>query len=284
MIPAVDAIETGPHIAGQPLLEVRNLTVRFGDAVAVDGLSFVIGAGETLGLVGESGSGKSATSLAVLRLLPTKARVSGQILFRGTDLLTLPEGAMRRRRGREIAMIFQEPMTALNPVMPVGEQVAEAVRAHDAALSRRQARERAVAALDEVALPRPAERYGDFPHQFSGGQRQRILIAMAVVNKPALLIADEPTTALDVTVQAQILKLLRGLREKHGLAMLFISHDLAVTAQVADRTAVLQRGRVVEENTTAELFRAPQQLYTQRLLLAAPTMRTDRSRPLATVS
>ena len=267
----------------EPLLEVRDLSVRFGDAVAVEEVSFSLGAGETLGLVGESGSGKSVTSLGVLRLLAPGARVSGKILFRGVDLLGLPEREMRGRRGREIAMIFQEPMTALNPVMPVGEQIAEAVRAHHASLPRTEVRDRVIEALDEVALPSPAARYGDYPHQFSGGQRQRILIAMAVVNKPALLIADEPTTALDVTVQAQILKLLRGLRERHGLSMLFISHDLAVTAQVADRVAVMQHGRVVEENATAELFRAPVHPYTQRLLLAAPTMRTDRTRPLALV-
>ncbi len=266
-----------------PLLEVRGLTVRFGETVAVDGVSFALRAGETLGLVGESGSGKSVTSLAVLRLLGAGARVEGSIRFRGEDLLALPEVAMRRRRGREIAMVFQEPMTALNPVMPVGEQIAEAVRAHHPKLRRAEVRARVLAALEEVALPEPLRRYGDYPHQFSGGQRQRILIAMAVVNKPALLIADEPTTALDVTVQAQILLLLRRLREVHGLAMLFISHDLAVTAQVADRVAVMRQGRVLEENATAELFRAPREEYTQRLLRAAPTMRTDRSKPLATL-
>ncbi len=264
------------------LLEVRDLRVRFGSVVAVDGVSFAVRAGETLGLVGESGSGKSVTSLAVMRLL-AGASVEGAVLFQGRDLLTLPEKAIRQMRGRELAMVFQEPMTALNPVMAVGEQVAEAVRAHEPGLGRAEVRERVLAALDEVALPSPATRYGDYPHQFSGGQRQRILIAMAVVNKPALLIADEPTTALDVTVQAQILALLRRLREKHGLAMLFISHDLAVTAQVADRVAVMQGGRVIEENATAELFRSPQHPYTQRLLMAAPTMQTDRSRPLASL-
>lgn len=266
-----------------PLLEVRDLRVRFGGTLAVDGVSFALRAGETLGLVGESGSGKSVTSLAVMRLLAAGAIAEGSIRLRGAELLSMTERAMRGLRGRELAMVFQEPMTALNPVMPVGEQVAEAVRAHEPELGRAEVRERVVAALDEVALPSPGKRYGDYPHQFSGGQRQRILIAMAVVNKPALLIADEPTTALDVTVQAQILALLRGLREKHGLAMLFISHDLAVTAQVADRVAVMQGGRVIEENGTAELFRSPQHPYTRRLLLAAPTMRTDRTRPLASL-
>ncbi len=225
------------------LLEVRDLTVRFGDAVAVDGVSFAVRAGETLGLVGESGSGKSVTSLAVLRLLAPGATVSGaDFVSRRAICWRCRSGRCGGERGREIAMIFQEPMTALNPVMTVGEQIAEAVRAHHPKLGRAEVRERVLAALDEVALPDPVRRYGDYPHQFSGGQRQRILIAMAVVNKPALLIADEPTTALDVTVQAQILELLRRLREVHGLAMLFISHDLAVTAQVADRVAVMQNG------------------------------------------
>ena len=267
-------------VQGQ-LLEVEDLSIRFGARAAVEGISFAIGAGETLGLVGESGSGKSATSLAILRLLAPNAECSGRIRFAGEDLLTLPEETMRRRRGREIAMIFQEPMTALNPVMPVGEQIAEAVRLHQPGLSRKAVRETVLEALQQVALPDPARRYGGYPHQFSGGQRQRILIAMAIVNRPRLLIADEPTTALDVTVQAQILRLLRDLREQHELAMLFISHDLAVVSQIADRVAVMQQGRIVEQAAARELFLAPQHAYTRRLLAAAPTMRTDRDRPLA---
>jgi peptide/nickel transport system ATP-binding protein len=265
----------------KPLLEVDGLAVRFGARTAVESISFAIGAGETLGLVGESGSGKSATSLAILRLLPESAACSGKIRFGGEDLLALPEAAMRRRRGREIAMIFQEPMTALNPVMPVGEQIAEAVRVHQPGLSRRAVKAKVLEAMEQVALPEPERRYGHYPHQFSGGQRQRILIAMAIVNQPRLLIADEPTTALDVTVQAQILGLLRDLRERHGLAMLFISHDLAVVSQVADRVAVMQHGQIVEQAAARELFLAPQHAYTRRLLAAAPTMRTDRERPLA---
>jgi peptide/nickel transport system ATP-binding protein len=264
-----------------PLLEVDGLSVRFGARTAVDGISFSIGAGETLGLVGESGSGKSATSLAILRLLAPNAGYSGRILFGGEDLLTLPEETMRRRRGREIAMVFQEPMTALNPVMPVGEQIAEAVRLHQLGLSRKAVKAKVLEAMAQVALPEPERRYGNYPHQFSGGQRQRILIAMAIVNRPRLLIADEPTTALDVTVQAQIIRLLRDLREQHGLAMLFISHDLAVVSQIADRVAVMQQGRVVEQAATRDLFLAPQHPYTRRLLAAAPTMCTDRERPLA---
>lgn len=236
-----------------------------------------------LGLVGESGSGKSLTSMAILRLLPPEAKVTGSLRFAGEELLALPERAMRTHRGRDISMIFQEPMTALNPAMTIGEQIAEAVRVHHPKLGRAEVRERVLQSLEEVALPDLARRYGDYPHQFSGGQRQRILIAMAVVNKPRLLIADEPTTALDVTVQAQILRLLRDLREQHGLSMLFVSHDLAVTAQTADRVAVMQRGHVVETNTAAALFRHPQHAYTQSLLAAVPTMRTDRERPLATL-
>jgi peptide/nickel transport system ATP-binding protein len=266
------------------LLEVKDLTVSFGRHEAVKGISFSISAGETLGLVGESGSGKSATSLAVLRLLSGDARVGGEIVFDAEELLRLPEEAMRRRRGREIAMIFQEPMTALNPVMPVGTQIGEAVEAHHPELGRREVRARVLEAMEEVGLPEVERRSKEYPHQFSGGQRQRILIAMAIVNRPRLLIADEPTTALDVTVQAQILALLRDLRREHGLAMLFISHDLAVVSQVADRVAVMQRGEIVEQAEAAKLFRDPQHAYTRRLLASAPTMRTDRRLPLASLA
>jgi peptide/nickel transport system ATP-binding protein len=269
---------------GAPLLDVRELSIAFGRHAAVKGISFQINAGETLGLVGESGSGKSAASLAVLGLLPDTATVGGGIAFDGEDLLRLPEQMMRRRRGREIAMIFQEPMTALNPVMPVGEQIAEAVRAHHPRETRRAVRAKVLAAMEEVGLPDVERRAKDYPYQFSGGQRQRILIAMAIVNRPRLLIADEPTTALDVTVQAQILGLLNRLRQEHGLAMLFISHDLAVVAQMADRVAVMQRGEIVEQASARELFRAPQHPYTRRLLASAPTMKTDRSRPLASMA
>ncbi|MDE1178559.1 MAG: ABC transporter ATP-binding protein [Edaphobacter sp.] len=267
-----------------PLVAIDNLTICFGDKTAVDGISLTIGEGETLGLVGESGSGKSLTSLALLRLLPASAKISGSIRFAGEDLLALPEEAMRRRRGREIAMIFQEPMTALNPVMPIGRQIAEAVEAHHPELSRAEVRERVVEAMHGVALPSPEKRYDDYPHQFSGGQRQRILIAMAIVNRPRLLIADEPTTALDVTVQAQILKLLRTLGEQHNLAMLFISHDLAVVSEIASRVAVMQRGHIVEEAAARELFLHPAHPYTKKLLASAPSMTTDRTQPLATLA
>jgi len=216
-----------------------------------------------------------------MRLLPAGARVSGSVRMEGTELLGLSDEAMRRKRGRELAMIFQEPMTALNPVMTVGRQIGEAVLAHAPRTSRAEVRERVLAAMREVSLPEPERRLTDYPHQFSGGQRQRVVIAMALINKPRLVIADEPTTALDVTVQAQILALLQRLRTEHELSMLFISHDLAVVAQVADRVAVMQRGEIVEQGSVAQIFESPQHAYTRRLLAASPSMTTDRSRALA---
>ena len=297
-----------------PLLAVRDLRIGFGAAEAVRGISFDIAPGETLGLVGESGSGKSATSLALMRLLPPAATATGQVWLRGTgmaaddgetgaegwwfrrrdrprdlappsstaslDLLQLPEATMRRHRGHSLGMIFQEPMTALNPVMAIGQQVGEAVLAHAPRTPRAAVRERVVAVLRAVALPEPERRLRDYPHQFSGGQRQRIVIAMALINRPRLLIADEPTTALDVTVQAQILELLKRLRAEYGLAMLFISHDLPVVGQIADRIAVMRHGLIVEQGPARELLTAPQHPYTQGLLRAAPTMRMSRERPL----
>jgi peptide/nickel transport system ATP-binding protein len=268
------------------LLTVRDLKITFGSSEAVRVIDFEIGEGEVLGLVGESGSGKSATSLAVMGLLPGTAHVSGEILWRGSDgtsvnLLREPVEALRKLRGREIAMIFQEPMTALNPVMTIGAQVAEGASAHSSSWTGREAKRRAIEALEAVAIPDAARRYGDYPHQFSGGQRQRILIAMALINKPRLLIADEPTTALDVTVQAQILALLRELQQQHGLAMLFISHDLAVVGEVAGRVAVMRHGQIVETGTVGEVLTAPKHDYTRSLLASVPTMRTDRKQPLA---
>jgi peptide/nickel transport system ATP-binding protein len=276
-----------------PLLEIRDLRIHFGDAEAVRGVSLQLDEGEVLGLVGESGSGKSATALAILGLLGPAAKVTGQILWRSADadrspgavadLLQRPARAMRQLRGREIAMIFQEPMTALNPVMTVGRQVAEGAEAHAASWTGREAKQRAIAALEAVAIPDAANRYNDYPHQFSGGQRQRILIAMALINRPRLLIADEPTTALDVTVQAQILALLAELQREHRLAMLFISHDLAVVGEVASRVAVMRSGQVVEMGESRRLLTAPEHPYTRSLLAAVPTLRMDREKPLAMV-
>ena len=266
------------------LLRIHDLSIRFRSVDAVRSLSLAIAPGESLGLVGESGSGKSVTALAILRLLDPAASVSGAIDYDGQNLLALAPNAIRLLRGRDIAMIFQEPMTALNPVLPIGEQIAEAVRAHHRDLSRRQIRDRVLEAMTAVALPNPAARYADYPHQFSGGQRQRILIAMAIVNRPRLLIADEPTTALDVTVQAQILDLLADLRQRYGLSMLFISHDLAVVSRVSDRVAVMRHGLLLEQAPRALLFRNPMHPYTRSLLGAVPTMQTDLAQPLATLA
>lgn len=273
-----------------PLLDIRDLHVRFGVTQAVRGVSLQINEGEVLGLVGESGSGKSATALAILGLLGPSAQVTGQMLWEtgesgdAMDLLRQPPKLLRRIRGRQIAMIFQEPMTALNPVMPIGRQVAECATAHAPSWTGREAKRKAIAALEAVSLPEAASRYGDYPHQFSGGQRQRILIAMALINQPHLLIADEPTTALDVTVQAQILELLARLQREHGLAMLFISHDLAVVGKVASRVAVMRTGEVVETGPCVQLLTAPAHAYTRSLLAAVPTLRTPRDQPLAVIT
>jgi oligopeptide/dipeptide ABC transporter ATP-binding protein len=280
------------------LLDIRSLSISFPSQTAglravpaptlpaVRDLSFSIAPGEVLGLVGESGSGKSLTSLACMRLLPPQAQVSGEILFTENgdtrNLLTLPDDAMRQLRGSRIAMIFQEPMTALNPVMRVGDQIAEAVLAHSA-VSRKEAWQRAVDAMSDVAIPDAARRARDYPHQLSGGMRQRIMIAMAIANRPQLLIADEPTTALDVTIQAQILDLLGELRAKFGLAMLFISHDLAVVSHVADRVAVMYAGSMVELGSKRDIFQAPAHPYSRGLLHAVPDLTTDRGRPLQTI-
>ena len=275
------------------LLRIRNLRIRFGLSEAVRGIDLDLDEGEVLGLVGESGSGKSATSLAILGLLGPAATVEGQILFSTPsgeiDLLKQPPTALRRLRGQSIAMIFQEPMTSLNPAMTIGRQVAEAYTAHAPSFmghggTGREAKSKGIAALEAVALPDAARRYADYPHQFSGGQRQRILIAMALINRPRLLIADEPTTALDVTVQAQVLDLLRDLQRQHGLAMLFISHDLAVVGEVASRVAVMRQGQIVETGPSRELLTHPRHPYTQSLLAAVPTLRTDRTQPLAMVA
>ena len=267
-----------------PLLEIENLHVWFGATEVVRGVSLVLERGEVLGLVGESGSGKSVTSLAILGLLDPTARVEGSIRWQGRELVGLGNRELRSIRGREIAMVFQEPMTALNPVMTVGKQVAEAILAHAKGMNAREAKRLAIEALESVAIAEAARRFGDYPHQFSGGQRQRILIAMALVHKPQLLIADEPTTALDVTVQAQVLELMKTLQRERGLAMILTSHDLAVVGQMADRVAVMRRGEMLESGPTQEVLTRPQHAYTKSLLAAVPTLRTDREKPLATLS
>jgi peptide/nickel transport system ATP-binding protein len=258
------------------LLEVKNLQTHFptraGLVRAVDGVSFDVDGGELLGLVGESGCGKSITALSVMRLISAPGKiVGGEIVFDGEDLLAASDERMREIRGDDIAMIFQDPMTSLNPVYTVGEQIAEALRLHRK-LSRQDAREAAIEAMKEVSIPDPARRVGDYPHQLSGGMRQRVMIAMALACNPKLLIADEPTTALDVTIQAQILELLDELRRTRELAVLLITHDLGVVAEVADRVAVMYTGRIVEESPVEELFARPKHPYTEGLLRSVPKL------------
>jgi len=269
------------------LLEVRGLVTAFdtseGIVRAVDDVDFHIDEGETVALVGESGCGKSVTALSILRLVqaPAGRIVAGRIALSGMSLLELPEAAMRKVRGAEIAMIFQEPMTSLNPVLTVGEQIAEAVRLHRG-LSRAAAWKEAVRALELVEMPDPASRASSYPHQLSGGMRQRVMIAMALSCSPRLLIADEPTTALDVTVQAQILELLDSLRARLGMALLLITHDLGVVAERAERVLVMYAGRVIEEGPVDQVFAHPNHPYTRGLLRSVPRLGRERA-PLATI-
>jgi ABC-type dipeptide/oligopeptide/nickel transport system ATPase component len=262
-----------------PLLDARTIEIAFPRAGSwapvVRGVSFTIGKGEILGLVGESGSGKSLTALSLLGLVPRTARVRGEVRLEGIEgnLLTLPEREIRRVRGGRIGLVFQEPATAFNPVYTIGFQITEAVRAHRP-LSRRAARDEAVRLLERVALPDAARRLDDYPHQLSGGQRQRAMIAMALAGGPDLLLADEPTTALDVTIQAQILELLETLRTDLGLSVLLITHDLAVVAETCDRVLVMQAGEIVEEAGVEALFAAPSHPYTRMLLAAIPRLET----------
>ena len=261
------------------LLEVKNLQTHFptraGLVRAVDGVSFHVDRGELLGLVGESGCGKSITALSVMRLIaPPGKIVDGEIIFDGENLLAASEERMREIRGDDIAMIFQDPMTSLNPVYTVGEQIAEALRLHRK-LSRKEARQAAIEAMREVAIPDPARRVDDYPHQLAGGMRQRVMIAMALACDPKLLIADEPTTALDVTIQAQILELLNELRRTRELGVLLITHDLGVVAEVADRVAVMYTGRIVEESPVGELFARPKHPYTEGLLRSVPKLTAE---------
>ncbi len=269
----------------EPLLRIDGLRTTFrtpaGVFPAIDGVDLEVFAGETLGVVGESGCGKSVTALSVLRLLsePPAKIEAGTVLFEGRDLLQLPLPELRKVRGSRIAMIFQEPMTSLNPVFTVGNQIDEVLRVHTD-LDRRARRRRVVELLDLVGIPSPAERLKDYPHQLSGGMRQRVMIAMALACEPALLIADEPTTALDVTIQAQILDLLESLKQRLHMAVLLITHDLGIVAETAQRVAVFYAGRVVETATVEALYRAPRHPYTQGLLMAVPGSKVGHRAPL----
>lgn len=263
-----------PDPAGQPLLRLKNLSITFqtdnGPLPAVRDVNLSLGRGRITCLVGESGCGKSLTARAILRLMPDNARLDGSILLDGQNLLQLPPREMRAIRGRRVGMVFQEPMTSLNPVLRVGEQVAEPLRLH-LDMNRTKAREEAVALLAEVGIPSPESRYADYPHQLSGGMRQRVMIAMALACRPDLLLADEPTTALDATIQGQILRLMRSRSQQRGMAVLLITHDLGVAAQMAHSVGVMYAGRLVEHALAEELFSRPLHPYTQGLLQAAPS-------------
>ncbi|MGC5021471.1 ABC transporter ATP-binding protein [Micromonospora sp. DT47] len=263
-----------------PYLQVRDLRVRFdtedGVVRAVDGVSFAVERGRTLGIVGESGSGKSVTSLAVLGLHnPARTEISGEILLDGRDIVGRPDEEVRKLRGRDMAMIFQDPLSALHPYYSIGRQIAEAYRIHHPRASKKEARTRAIDMLDRVGIPQPAKRVDQYPHEFSGGMRQRAMIAMALVNNPDLLIADEPTTALDVTVQAQILDLLEDLQKEFNSAIILITHDLGVVSQVADEVLVMYGGRAVEHGSVEQVLRRPQHPYTWGLLASVPSLRGE---------
>jgi peptide/nickel transport system ATP-binding protein/oligopeptide transport system ATP-binding protein len=268
------------------LLSIEGLRTVFrggmGEIAAVDGVSLSVPRGRTLGIVGESGCGKSMLSLSVMRLVPPPGRVAaGRVLLEGRDLLTLPNSAMRGVRGREVAMIFQEPMTSLNPVHSIGDQLMEAMRAHEPRAGAAELRDRAIAALARVRIPAPERRFAEYPHQLSGGMRQRVMIAMALACRPKLLIADEPTTALDVTVQAQILDLLRELQAETGMSIILITHDLGVVAEMADEVAVMYAGRVAERGPARAIFEDPQHPYTLGLLGSIPRLDEEREVLLA---
>ena len=253
------------------ILEVKGLSVAFGDRTVVDNVSYALHRGRTLGIVGESGSGKSVSSMALMGLLPKKATVSGTAMLNGTNLLNLTEDEFRAIRGRRIGMIFQEPMTSLNPVQKCGAQVVEMLRQHED-VSDKEARERIIELFREVLLPRPEKIFDSYPHELSGGQKQRVMIAMALINHPDILIADEPTTALDVTVQKTILELLKSLQEKYGISIIFITHDLGVIAQIADDILVMYRGKVVEQGPADAILHNPQEPYTKGLLACRPPL------------
>lgn len=273
----------------EPLLEVKNLRINFktyaGLVQAVRGVDFTLAKGETLAIVGESGSGKSVTSNALMRLIPQPAGryEDGQILFEGKDLLKLSEREMESIRGNEIAMIFQDPMTALNPTMRVGKQIMEVILTHKKGVSKEAAKQRAIELLAEVGIPDPERRFKQYPHEFSGGMRQRVVIAIALAAEPKILIADEPTTALDVTIQAQILELMKKIQEKNGNAIIFITHDLGVVANVADRVAVMYAGQIVEYGSSHDIFYNPKHPYTWGLLGSMPDLDSEDSEELYTI-
>ncbi len=283
--PTTDHRATTGRRPGEPLMQVRDLSVRFtrhGEEsfTAVDAISFDVSPGQTVGLVGESGCGKSVTSLAMMGLLPGRGNiVEGRVTFDGTDLLSLSDAEMRDRRGQELAMIFQDPLSSLNPVVPLGLQVTEVLERHRG-MKRRDARPRAAELLDKVGIPDPKRRLTDYAHQLSGGMRQRALIAMALACEPRLLIADEPTTALDVTIQAQILALLKELVTESGTALMMITHDLGVVAGLCDEVNVLYAGRIVERASRHELFAHPRHPYTHGLLRSIPRLDAPRGEPL----
>jgi peptide/nickel transport system ATP-binding protein len=278
----------GAHSGAEPLLSVRDLRVAFQrrgepETVAVDGVSFDVAPGQVVGLVGESGCGKSVTSMAIMRLLPERGvRVSGSVLMDGTDLLALSEPQMRERRGRDLSMVFQDPLTSLNPVIPIGLQITEVLRRHRG-MGKEAARKAAVELLDRVGIPDPRRRLDTYPHQLSGGMRQRALIAIALACSPRLLIADEPTTALDVTIQAQILELLRELVRETGAALIMITHDLGVVAGLCEAVNVLYAGRIVERAQRHRLFSTPRHPYTHGLLQSIPRLDAPKGEELTTI-
>ena len=273
----------------ETLLQVRHLATEFdtdqGIAPALDDISFDIKAGETLGIVGESGCGKSVTSLSIMRLLPKPAGriVDGEVIFKNQDLLQLPAEKMHEIRGNEIAMIFQEPMTALNPVYRIGRQLNETLALHNPEMSKQQITRASIDMLKKVGIPEPAQRMQEYPHQLSGGMRQRVMIAIALLCHPQILIADEPTTALDVTIQAQILQLLKDLQKDNGMSIIFITHDLGVIAEMCDRVLVMYGGRIIEQAKVTELYERPLHPYTQGLLNAIPRLQKPPKQPLNTI-
>ena len=269
----------------EPILQIENLKTSFmtsnGEVQAVRGVSFSVEKGEIVGLVGESGSGKSVTSMSILKLLADTARIKeGKILFEGQDLTQCSRAQMRKIRGGKISMIFQDPMSSLNPLIPVGKQVAEMIREHHPEKSRAQIKQEVLSLFEQVRIPEPEKRFKSFPHEFSGGMRQRVMIAMALANRPELLIADEPTTALDVTIQGQILKQLRELKKEYGTSLIFITHDLGVVAELCDRVVVLYGGLVMEEASIFDIFEHPSHPYTLGLLASIPALDQDKSRRL----